>query len=325
MTVRLATDNADSVKRETVHIIYDLNYIYLTNALSDLRDQLHLLGYKTRDYFVSPETVVEVTKDIPRNDIVFLHCDMPTKVPKGSTIEAVRYIEATFPKVVGAKSVYCENTVWKSIMNSCFEEHGVPHVSSVLVENLEQLSDPRFVEKINCLEPPLFVKVDDGYNSLGLSNACVLDDAQAMFSKAQEMITLYGPILIQRFIGGREFTVAVNDRGAYTPIERIFEEGQLVSGAGGTLREAILDANDVKRTGRIQEIAHAAYKAVGGSSYGRVDIREDARGELHVLEVNNTCSFAPDSYFAMSLEASGSSRKRVLREILRQVQVSCSV
>jgi D-alanine-D-alanine ligase-like ATP-grasp enzyme len=35
--------------------------------------------------------------------------------------------------------------------------------------------------------------------------------------------------------------------------------------------------------------------------YGRVDIRGDSKGNLYVLEVNNNCSFAANSYLEMSL------------------------
>ena len=38
---------------------------------------------------------------------------------------------------------------------------------------------------------------------LGLSNACVLQTMEDLKSKATEMLSLYGPVIIQRFIGGR--------------------------------------------------------------------------------------------------------------------------
>jgi D-alanine-D-alanine ligase-like ATP-grasp enzyme len=50
------------------------------------------------------------------------------------------------------------------------------------------------------------------------------------------------------------------------------------------------------------------------------DGREDPEsGEIYVLEVNNTCSLAPQSYFEMSVEACGSSKKKILRNLLKNV------
>jgi D-alanine-D-alanine ligase len=49
---------------------------------------------------------------------------------------------------------------------------------------------------------------------------------------------------------------------------------------------------------RIKEISWAAYEAVGGRGYGRVDLREDkVTGEIHVLEVNAQCGISEDESY----------------------------
>ena len=49
---------------------------------------------------------------------------------------------------------------------------------------------------------------------------------------------------------------------------------------------------------RIREISWAAYEAVGGRGYGRVDLRQDARtGEIFVLEVNAQCGISEDEAY----------------------------
>lgn len=46
---------------------------------------------------------------------------------------------------------------------------------------------------------------------------------------------------------------------------------------------------------QIQALSWAAYAAVGGQGYGRVDLRmDDATGALHVLEVNAQCGLSED-------------------------------
>jgi hypothetical protein len=67
--------------------------------------------------------------------------------------------------------------------------------------------------------------------------------------------------------------VAVDKKRAYWPVERIFAKGQLVSQPGGTKSEALVDASESERIARIQELALAAYNAVNGCAYGRVDLR----------------------------------------------------
>jgi D-alanine-D-alanine ligase len=49
---------------------------------------------------------------------------------------------------------------------------------------------------------------------------------------------------------------------------------------------------------RIRDVSWAAYKAVGGRGYGRVDLRMDAAsGELYVLEVNAQCGLSEDENY----------------------------
>lgn len=67
--------------------------------------------------------------------------------------------------------------------------------------------------------------------------------------------------------------MAVTNQGAYWPVERIFGEGQLVSLPGGTPTEVAIDASETSRISKCQDLAYRAFKAVGGSCYGRVDMR----------------------------------------------------
>lgn len=79
-----------------LHLIYDTAYETDPGSiehLPDLRVPFQELGYKVIEYFVSPETVHAQTKHIPtdsKDHIVFLHVDMPKKVPIGTPIETVR-------------------------------------------------------------------------------------------------------------------------------------------------------------------------------------------------------------------------------------------
>lgn len=88
-----------------LHLIYDTAYetdLGSIEHLPDLRIPLQELGYVVREYFVSPDNVRQKTKGIPtdsRDHIVFLHVDMPPKVPVGTPIEAVRSV-ASHPSSV---------------------------------------------------------------------------------------------------------------------------------------------------------------------------------------------------------------------------------
>ena len=98
----------------------------------------------------------------------------------------------------------------------------------------------------------------------------------------------------------------------YPPIERIFhaslpEEEKFLS--FDRLWEIYEDESPMPSTGnfydyhqpeaslipRLEEITRAAYQAVGGIGYGRLDIRMDQEtGKLYMLEVNAQCGLSED-------------------------------
>lgn len=124
---------------KTIHIVYDREYELNPESLPhlpDLREPFKELGYDVMEHFIHPTNMRERLRGIPkrdRNHIIFMHIDMPPNVPVGTPIETVRFIEQNFHYVVGFRSDYCENCVWKSIMNQKFEQMGVPHLKSIRV------------------------------------------------------------------------------------------------------------------------------------------------------------------------------------------------
>ena len=70
---------------------------------------------------------------------------------------------------------------------------------------------------------------------------------------------------------------------------------------------------------RISEVSLAAYTAVGGRGYGRVDLRMDAEtGALYVLEVNAQCGLSEDENFT-SIGAILRFANRPFRELVQEI------
>jgi D-alanine-D-alanine ligase len=134
-----------------------------------------------------------------------------------------------------------------------------------------------------------------------------------------------GGVFAERFVAGREFTTfivgshdAPSRKIVYPPVERVFhaalpEQERFLSfdrlwgmyevegPIGGDERDEDLWKYRPLPRGeakRVREVSWAAYAAVQGRGYGRVDLRQDARtGELMVLEVNAQCGLSEDENF----------------------------
>ena len=104
------------------------------------------------------------------------------------------------------------------------------------------------------------------------------------------------PILVEEFVPGREFTVAVVDGEAWPVIE-------IVAKGGWYGYEEKYNSNETKYpfledgelTRKLQRIAVDAYKAVGCRGVTRVDLRVSPLGRCYVLELNTSPGFTAHS------------------------------
>ena len=104
------------------------------------------------------------------------------------------------------------------------------------------------------------------------------------------------PILVEEFVPGREFTVAVVDGEAWPVIE-------IVAKGGWYGYEEKYNSNETKYpfledgelVPRMQKIAIDAYKAVGCRGVTRVDFRVSPLGRCYVLELNTSPGFTSHS------------------------------
>jgi len=90
-------------------------------------------------------------------------------------------------------------------------------------------------------------------------------------------------------------TIPVRERFlSFDRLWGIYEDEPEIDGGDGELWRY----KPVRRKALAQEIeaiSWAAYAAVGGRGYGRVDLRQDARtGKIYVLEVNSQCGLSED-------------------------------
>lgn len=136
------------------------------------------------------------------------------------------------------------------------------------------------------LEFPLIVKPNAHGSSLGLGLARDLNETARCIAESRQ----YDPqVLVERFISGREFTVAVLGDTPLPLIEvmahgRLFDYESKYSGAGAEC--GFSHGLPPMKDEELRQTAAAAAKALGTSGLVRVDLMLDATGCPWVLEVN---------------------------------------
>ena len=198
----------------------------------------------------------------------------------------------------------------KAILNA----FGLPTAKGRLVTSADQKIDIPF---------PAIVKPNQEDASLGIYQASVVRDPQALQEKVNKIIDAYRqPALVEEFIQGREFNVAVlvNDRLQALPVSEIdfssmpesaphicsyeakwFEDHVLYATTPAICPAPI---DDTLRD-KLHQYALAAFQAMGCRDYARVDFRMGSDGRIAILEVNPNPDTSLDAGFVRALKAAG--------------------
>jgi D-alanine-D-alanine ligase len=216
-----------------------------------------------------------------------------------------------------------------------FRQRGVPTAPFSWIDTADDL--PALA---NGQRYPVFLKPVWEGSSKGVMEANYVTHLDAARERARYLLAAYNqPVLVESFLPGEEFTVAVigNGSGARTlPLIRYRFEG-LPSGALPIIGyEAkwtwdvpdspleILECPariDESLATRIRETALAAYGALGCRDWARVDIRLDGEGAPHVLEVNPLPGIIPDpianSCFPCAARAAGMTYDELIQDAVR--------
>jgi len=198
----------------------------------------------------------------------------------------------------------------------------------------EGIPTPRFVELTDPdqswsveLSYPLIVKPRYEGSSKGLRKASLVTDAQELARQARWLIETYRqPALVEEFIEGREFTVAIigNNPPEVQPVVQIQIEGRLDLGRLFYTFDHIRSGADYVCPAQIEDglrheleaVALKTYQAVECLDFGRVDIRVDRAGRPSVLEINPLPSLSTEDVFMFVARAQGMTYEAIINKVL---------
>lgn len=171
---------------------------------------------------------------------------------------------------------------------------------------------------------PCIVKPADQDGSTGLDADSVCADAAAV-ERARARLT--GPVLVEEFLPGTEFVVALWGRAdpEYTSVGEVqFVNGlRLFTYAAKWTLDSADYANsklhydtpiDPTVRERVTEVARAAWRAVRARGYIRCDVRLDADGHPRVLDVNPNPDVSPDLAMHRAVGEAGWTWERFVRQ-----------
>jgi D-alanine-D-alanine ligase len=184
------------------------------------------------------------------------------------------------------------------------------------------------------LQFPVIVKPAREDGSIGIEFSAVVNSIRELMERMDWLHANFdSPVLIEEYIDGREMYVGIigNDKAEALPIVEL----DLSKLPDGTPRIAAAEVKWGKGTKAykdtksaiatdlsdeivqtLQQTAVAAYQALELRDYGRVDMRLQPDGRVHVIEVNPNPWLSSRAEFAMAARKSGRTYPQLVEEII---------
>lgn len=197
---------------------------------------------------------------------------------------------------------------------------GLPTAGSAVVER-SMLDRTDFAAVLSQLGGAVMVKPSQEGSSVGMaraSSAAELRDAVTHASQYDESI------LVESWLPGAEYTVSIVDDTALPAIQvrTPHEFYDYAAKYEDTTTEYLCPAglNDIDEAA-LGALALQAFRAVGGRGWGRVDFKQDAAGQMQLLEVNMVPGMTEKSLVPMAAKQYGLSFSQLVVNILTNARV----
>ena len=314
-----------------VGLTYDLRAEYLAagfgeeeTAEFDRPDTIDALADTLQELGHQPDRIGNVRQLVTRLargdrwDIVFNIAEGLHGVARESQVPAI--LEAYDIPCTFSDPLVLALTLHKALTKRVLRDLGIRTADFCLVESVTDIG------RVD-LPFPLFVKPLAEGTAKGVDGESKVTSRDELASVCRRLLTTYRqPALVETYLPGREFTVGITGTG----------EGAV---AIGTLEVVLLpQAQPHSYTyvnkeqceelcqfplappdwaAQAEELALAAWRGLGCRDAGRVDLRADARGQLHVMELNPLPGLHPEhSDLPILCNAIGLPYRELIRRIM---------
>jgi D-alanine-D-alanine ligase len=262
-------------------------------------------------------------------DLVFNLCESMAGDPRNEPTFVGLLDLFTIP-YTGADLLGLASCLHKRRTKDILTARGIPTPPHRFLADLDALDDPA----LDTLDYPWFVKLAHEDASVGITEENRVTTPAALRKRARELITEHDQaVLAERFVDGRELNVTLIGNAAELRVLPLHEidfsamppdRPRIVSYAAkweqnhvdytGTKPVPLRDATPALISA-VEQVARAAWEALGLRDYGRIDLRVDAAGIPWVIDVNPNPDISPDAGVARAARIAGLSYPQLIAHI----------
>jgi len=253
-------------------------------------------------------------------DIVFNVCEGVSGRNRESQVPII--LEMKGIPYVGGDALTLGITLDKIVAKKLFASEGIP------TPRYYEVAEDDDLQNFHAIGFPLIVKTRHEGSSKGISINSRVDSLDALKRQVHLIHTVYKqPALVEEFIKGTEFTVAVlgNDNPQAMPVVQVGIDGNVDLGDQFYTNELVTSERlqyicpakiSKDLTKQIQELAVRVYQCVECRDWGRVDFRVDERGNPFVLEINPLPSLDVQDVFNIFPNVLGSDYNKTINQVI---------
>ena len=249
-----------------------------------------------------------------------------------SSIVETAILEELEMPYVGSDVSGCVLSLNKELAKDIWIKEGLPTSPYCLIKYIEECE---IFKKSNPINYPLFIKPSKGRGSSGIDSSSLINTYEELVEGVKKRLeTLNQPVLIEKFLRGREFSCGIignNNRIRALPLLEIIHKG---TDSFLTFNKKELDDDkfkspaqlSLKQTKELQQLAISAFKSLGFRDYGRIDMILTEDGPF-LLEINSfaglmcTPKEKPHSYMGFMAQAENKNGSELLGEIVREALI----
>jgi D-alanine-D-alanine ligase len=258
-----------------------------------------------------------------RFQLAFNLCEGLSNLAAGEPV-AAGLVELLGIPLTGASSDMLALCLRKDRANAVLRTCGVP-VPDWIVARPGQ--PPRRWRRFPAIVKPA---AEDG--SFGIGSDCVVTDRTSLLAVTARGCQQWDRMLVQRFVAGREFNLAIVGDRVLPHAEIDFSRldpglPSVVTYAAKWEHGSPEDRGTVPRcparlparlASRLTQLARRVWTAVDGSGYGRIDVRVDGRGTTFVTDVNPNPDLGVQAGLARQATAAGWSYVDLIARIVEE-------
>jgi D-alanine-D-alanine ligase len=294
-----------------IGLTYDLRSEYLSlgytpeetaefdrdDTVEAIEAALRRLGYET-DRIGSLYRLIERLAQGARWDLVFNIAEGLKGIGREAQVPAV--LDAYGIPYTFSDPLVMSLTLHKGMTKRVVRDAGIPTPDFTEVEILGEAQSIRF-------GPPYFVKPMAEGTGKGISPSSIVRRRKDLPEACRQLLEAYRPpVLVERFLPGREFTVGIAGTGRQAQVLGAMEVLLLPAAEQAVysyhnkenseelVRYRLMRPDEDPLIAEVEDVALRAWRVLGCRDAGRLDLRCDKKGRPQFIEVNPLAGLHPE-------------------------------